>query len=118
MRRAVLLVVLLSLCAAPAARAWTWPASGPVLRPFAFDPAHPFAGGQHRGMDVGGAPGEGVVAPASGLVTFAGSAAKIAGLEGTGTLVVADPAVDGQVGAADPLGGVDNGKIVLSSEQV
>src|SRR5439155_6494928 len=73
MRRAVLLALALSLCAAPAARAWTWPAGGPVLRPFAFDPAHPYAGGQHRGIDVGGSIGEAVLAPAGGAVTFAGS---------------------------------------------
>src|SRR5438067_6295233 len=73
MRRAVLLAVALSLCAAPAAHAWTWPAGGAVLRPFSFDPAHPYAGGQHRGIDVGGSIGEAVLAPAGGAVTFAGS---------------------------------------------
>ncbi|TMK74677.1 MAG: M23 family metallopeptidase [Actinobacteria bacterium] len=72
MRR--LAVVLLCVLAVPAsARAWTWPADGPVLRPFAFDPAHPYAGGQHRGIDIGVSEGTSVRAPADGTVTFAGS---------------------------------------------
>ena len=56
MRR--LAVLLVCACALPvsAARAWTWPVDGPVLRPFSFDHAHPYAGGQHRGVDLG-APG-------------------------------------------------------------
>src|SRR5262249_48071739 len=54
-------------------RAWTWPVDGPVLRPFVFDPAHPYAGGQHRGIDIGTAAGTRVRAPAAGTVSFAGS---------------------------------------------
>src|SRR5437870_5682012 len=72
MRRS-LLVLALALALAGPARAWTWPASGPVLLPFAFDAAHPYAAGQHRGVDVGGALGEVVRAPAGGVVTFAGT---------------------------------------------
>ena len=45
----------------------------PVLQPFVFDPAHPYAAGQHRGIDVAGAAGSTVVAPAAGTVTFAGT---------------------------------------------
>ena len=72
MRR--LAVVVLCVLALPAsARAWTWPVDGPVLRAFAFDPAHPYAGGQHRGVDIGAAEGTPVHAPADGTVTFAGS---------------------------------------------
>ena len=55
------------------ALAWTWPVSGPVLRPFAFDRGNPYAGGQHRGADIGASVGANVVAPAGGTVTFAGS---------------------------------------------
>src|SRR5437870_3500269 len=67
-------VVLLCVLALPAsARAWTWPVDGPLLRPFVFDPAHPYAGGQHRGIDIGAAEGTPVRAPADGTVTFAGS---------------------------------------------
>lgn len=58
----------------PVAQAWTWPVQGPVLAPFSFDPAQPYAAGQHRGIDIGaGAAGDPVVAPASGAVSFAGS---------------------------------------------
>jgi hypothetical protein len=56
-----------------AAQAWTWPVDGPVLRPFSFDRAHPYAAGQHRGVDLGAQSGTDVHAPASGVVTFAGT---------------------------------------------
>src|SRR3972149_11369612 len=72
MRRLACAAALALLALARAARAWTGPASGPVLRPFVFG-TDPYAGGQHRGIDVG-APSDAVVlAPASGTVTFAGS---------------------------------------------
>src|SRR5205823_4707943 len=48
--------------------AWSWPTSGAVLRTFSFDPAHPYAAGQRRGIEIGGAPGDAVVAPAAGIV--------------------------------------------------
>jgi hypothetical protein len=73
MRRQLLAAVLAALLFAPAGEAWTWPAPGAVLQPFLFDPAHPYAAGQHRGLDVGGEPGAAVVAPAAGTVTFAGT---------------------------------------------
>ena len=47
---------------------------GPVLQPFSYDEAHPYAAGQHRGIDIGAdAVGEKVVAPAAGTVSFVGS---------------------------------------------
>ena len=46
--RRFLLVLLAALAFAAPASAWTWPASGSVLLPFSFDPAHPYAAGQHR----------------------------------------------------------------------
>ncbi|MFL5959809.1 MAG: peptidoglycan DD-metalloendopeptidase family protein [Gaiellaceae bacterium] len=47
---------------------------GPVLEPFVYDEAHPYAGGQHRGIDIGAdAAGDAVVAPAAGTVGFAGT---------------------------------------------
>jgi hypothetical protein len=52
--------------------AWTWPADGEVLRPFGMGP-DPYAGGQHRGIDVAGADGSTIRAPAAGTVTFAGT---------------------------------------------
>jgi hypothetical protein len=47
---------------------------GPVLEPFVYDEAHPYAAGQHRGVDLGAdTAGETVVAPAAGTVSFAGT---------------------------------------------
>jgi len=43
------------------------------LRPFSFDHAHPYAGGQHRGVDLGAPSGSPVLAPAEGVVSFAGT---------------------------------------------
>ena len=66
------LAVLAFLALAPAARAWTWPASGAVLRPFSLGD-DPYLGGQHRGIDLAGKEAEPVLAPRSGTVAFAGS---------------------------------------------
>ncbi len=46
---------------------------GPVLQPFVFDAASPYAAGEHRGVDIGADAGHTVLAPAAGTVTFAGS---------------------------------------------
>lgn len=46
---------------------------GPVLQPFVYDEAHPYAAGQHRGVDLGATAGETVLAPAAGTVSFAGT---------------------------------------------
>jgi hypothetical protein len=73
MRRLLLAAVLAALLFAPAGEAWTWPAAGAVLQSFLFDPAHPYAAGQHRGIAIGGDPGATVLAPAAGTVTFAGT---------------------------------------------
>src|SRR5207248_616274 len=75
MRRTLLAAVAAALLYAPVAGAWSWPVNGPapVLQQFAFDPAHPYAAGQHRGIDVGAAAGAPVIAPAGGTVTFAGT---------------------------------------------
>src|SRR5919197_401421 len=54
------------------ALAWTWPVDGPVLRPFVFGD-DPYARGQHRGIDIGAPTGTRVVAPAGGVVSFAGT---------------------------------------------
>ena len=54
------------------ALAWAWPVDGPVLRPFVFGD-DPYAGGQHRGIDIGAPAGTTVRAPASGTVSFAGT---------------------------------------------
>lgn len=68
------LPLLLFFVWAPAAYAWSWPVQGPVLQPFSYDSAHPYAAGQHRGVDIGAsAAGDTVVAPAGGTVSFAGT---------------------------------------------
>ena len=64
------LVVVLALSGVAAA--WSWPADGEVLRTFELG-SDTYAAGQHRGIDVAGAPGSPVRAPAAGIVTFAGS---------------------------------------------
>ena len=72
-RLAVLLpVVIAFLVGAPPALAWTWPVGGPVLQHFQIGD-DPYAGGQHRGIDIGAAAGTPVLAPAAGLVSFAGT---------------------------------------------
>jgi hypothetical protein len=72
-RLVALLPVLIAFQAgAPPALAWTWPAEGPVLRPFVLGD-DPYAGGQHRGIDVAGEEGAPVRSPASGVVSFAGT---------------------------------------------
>src|SRR5262245_20268501 len=67
---------LLSLPAfAPAARAadWVWPLQGEVITAYR-NGADPYAGGQHRGIDIAGPVGAPVVAAAAGEVRFAGTA--------------------------------------------
>ena len=72
--RRIALPLALFLVWTPAAHAWSWPLQGTVLQPFAYDQAHPYASGQHRGIDIGaGAVGDTVVAPAGGTISFAGT---------------------------------------------
>jgi murein DD-endopeptidase MepM/ murein hydrolase activator NlpD len=49
---------------------WIWPVTGPVIR--GFDPPDSPYGSGHRGIDVAAALGTPVLAPAAGVVTFAG----------------------------------------------
>jgi hypothetical protein len=73
-RLAILLLVFLVWT--PVAYAWSWPVQGPVVQQFSYDEAHPYAAGQHRGIDIGApAAGESVIAPAAGTVSFAGTVA-------------------------------------------
>src|SRR4051812_20767055 len=72
--RTSVITAFLFLALAPAAGAWTWPAPGPVLAGFHLGD-NPYAGGQHRGIDIGGAAGSPVLAPRGGTVTFAGAVA-------------------------------------------
>lgn len=72
--RRLMVVLLVFLAWTPAAYAWSWPVQGPVLRQFSYDEAHPYAAGQHRGIDIGAdAAGGSVVAPEAGTVSFAGT---------------------------------------------
>ena len=72
-RLVILLPALLALqVGVQPALAWTWPVDGPVLRQFDLGD-DPYAGGQHRGIDIGAVAGGPVLSPASGAVTFAGT---------------------------------------------
>src|SRR5436190_1773088 len=71
--RRLLLVLIATLALVPSAHAWTWPADGRILAPFAFDPGKPYTAGQHRGIDIAGTPAAPVRAPAAGSVSFAGT---------------------------------------------
>jgi hypothetical protein len=74
--RRLTILIFVFLAWAPAAYAWSRPVEGPVLQPFVYDEAHPYAAGQHRGIDIGAdAAGEVVVAPSAGTISFAGSVA-------------------------------------------
>src|SRR3954452_17875028 len=66
-------IVVLFFLGVPAALAWTWPVRGPVVQAFDFDQAHPYAGGQHRGIAIDAPPGTRVRAPVGGTITFAGT---------------------------------------------
>jgi hypothetical protein len=75
---ATLLAVLL-VCPRAAASSssgsptWLWPVQGPVITPYR-NGADPYAGGQHRGIDIAAPVGTPVVSAAAGIVTFAGTA--------------------------------------------
>jgi hypothetical protein len=68
-------LALLALLAGapPALAAWTWPLAGEVITPYR-NGDDPYAGGQHRGVDIAGPVGASVVAAAGGEVLFAGTA--------------------------------------------
>ena len=59
--------------ASPSWAAWVWPLSGPVITPYS-NGSDPYAGGQHRGIDIAGETGQPVAAAAGGSVRFAGTA--------------------------------------------
>ena len=67
----ILLALLAALVLSPGAAAWAWPVDGPVLRPFVSGD-DPYAGGQHRGIDIGAPTGSDVRSAALGVVSFAG----------------------------------------------
>ena len=92
MRRRVVIAVLLAGLLVPAASGaaagWSWPVDGEVITPYR-NGADPYAGGQHRGIDIAAAVGTGVRAAAAGTVTFSGTA-------GSSGLTVAVRTADGR----------------------
>ena len=58
---------------ANAASGWAWPVDGPVLTSFR-NGADPYAGGQHRGIDIGAPASTAVRAATAGTVRFTGVA--------------------------------------------
>jgi hypothetical protein len=69
----LLALVLIALAPPAAARgnAWRWPVDGPVVTQYR-NGDDPYAGGQHRGIDVSAAAGTPVIAATDGAVRFAG----------------------------------------------
>ena len=72
MPRTLIACLVAALAVAPAAQAWSWPTGGRCSGRSCSARIHA-APGQHRGIDVGGAEGEAVHAPAAGVVSFAGT---------------------------------------------
>lgn len=73
--------------ASPARAAWVWPLAGDVITHYS-NGSDPYAGGQHRGVDIAGDTGAPVVAASAGTVRFAGTA-------GSSGLTVSIRTVDG-----------------------
>src|SRR3954463_7052740 len=77
--KAVLGAILVALgapalpAAARADATWTWPIRGEVITPYR-NGEDPYAGGQHRGIDIAGRVGDPVGAATAGTVRFGGSA--------------------------------------------
>ena len=69
------LACALALLIAPASAAadWSWPVAGEVITNYR-NGADPYAGGQHRGIDIAAEAGRPVMAAAGGAVRFAGVA--------------------------------------------
>jgi murein DD-endopeptidase MepM/ murein hydrolase activator NlpD len=92
MRRRVAIAILFAGLLVPgssaAAPGWTWPVEGEVLTPYR-NGADPYAGGQHRGIDIAAPVGAAVRAASAGTVTFSGTA-------GSSGLTVAVRTADGR----------------------
>lgn len=89
---AAITTVLAVLVLCPQAAAlprWQWPVEGPVITPYRNGP-DPYAGGQHRGIDIAAPIGTAVGAAAAGTVTYAG----VAGSSGLTVAVSTDDGFD------------------------
>ena len=73
MRQLLLTFTAFLVFASPAHASWSWPVQGEVITQYR-NGADPYAGGQHRGIDIAAAAGTPVVAAAGGEVRFAGTA--------------------------------------------
>ena len=73
MRRLLLAFAAFLVFASPAHASWSWPVQGEVITQYR-NGTDPYAGGQHRGIDIAAAAGTPVVAAAGGEVRFAGTA--------------------------------------------
>jgi hypothetical protein len=73
MRRLLLTFSAFLVFVPPAHASWSWPVQGEVITQYR-NGADPYAGGQHRGIDIAAAAGTPVVAAAGGEVRFAGTA--------------------------------------------
>ena len=73
MRRLLFTLTAFLLLSTPAQASWSWPVRGDVITPYR-NGDDPYAGGQHRGIDIAAAVGTPVVAAAGGEVRFAGTA--------------------------------------------
>src|SRR3954463_13105840 len=85
---ALLAALLLTPADALAAGDWTWPVAGEVVTQFRNGPA-PYAGGQHRGVDIAAPVGARVVAATAGTIAYAG-------VVGSSGLTVAERTSDGR----------------------
>jgi hypothetical protein len=84
----IALAALLSPSSAAADPGWRWPVRGEVLTPYR-NGDDPYAGGQHRGIDIAAPVGAPVAAATAGTVRFAG-------LAGDNGLTVAIRTADGR----------------------
>jgi len=73
MRRLLLALTALLALTPPAQASWVWPVKGEVITQYR-NGSDPYAGGQHRGIDIAAPVGTPVVAAAGGEVRFAGTA--------------------------------------------